>query len=144
MVQNVIDNTYWYNNNHALISKFRGWLWILHKLIKIGHIYSFPPFYFIQNHTLCYLLNWHIFFATSTNVILTLPLPFFFHFFNLNLLTLPHLCINHSHLHVTKSSQAILSHLFINKGHPYLQAILSLYFHLSILTFSLQLDSYYE
>ena len=40
-----------YNNNKTLIPKFLGWLWILNKLIKVGHVYYFPSFYSIQKHT---------------------------------------------------------------------------------------------
>ena len=34
------------DNNKALITKFWGWIWILNKLVKVGHVYSFPPFLF--------------------------------------------------------------------------------------------------
>ena len=39
-----------YNNNKTLIPKFLDWLWILNKLIKVGHIYYFPSFYSIRKH----------------------------------------------------------------------------------------------
>ena len=63
-------------------------LWIIHSLIRISLMYSFPSFYHIQNHTLyrflsrCVYIYIFIFiyfscFTTSTNVVLDLRLPFF-------------------------------------------------------------------
>ena len=64
-----------YNNNEALTTMVEvrvcvyiyiyislGWLLILNSLVKVDHMYSFPPFYYIRSHTLCYFLNWHVLF----------------------------------------------------------------------------------
>ena len=32
------------NNNQALDPNFWGWLWILNRLVRVGHMYSFPSF----------------------------------------------------------------------------------------------------
>ena len=61
----------------ALDPKFWGLLWIFNKLIKVGHMFSFPPFYLIQTILSFTTLIDKSFFTTSTNVILILPLPFF-------------------------------------------------------------------
>ena len=33
---------------------------ILNKIVKVGCIYSFPPFYSIQSHSFCYFFNWYV------------------------------------------------------------------------------------
>ena len=40
-------NQYSNNNNQVSVQKFWGWLQILNKLVRVDHMYSFPPFYFI-------------------------------------------------------------------------------------------------
>ena len=32
------------NNYLAIVPEFWSWIWILNKLIKIGHMYSFPEY----------------------------------------------------------------------------------------------------
>ena len=55
-----------YNNNQASVPKYWGRLWILTRLIRVDHLYSFPPFYSIWSHTLFYFLNWHVLFGLHT------------------------------------------------------------------------------
>ena len=58
-------NTHWCwaysnnnNNNHqTLIPKFRGWLWISNTLVRLGYMYSFLSFSFIQRYNLYNLFN---------------------------------------------------------------------------------------
>ena len=56
---------------------FWGRLWILNRIVRVGHIYSFLSFYSIRSHTLCFFLNWHVLFTTSINVTFGLLLIFF-------------------------------------------------------------------
>ncbi len=106
------------------------------------HVFFFAILSYSQSILyVTYLIDKSIF-TTFTNVILGFPLPFF-HSLNFNQLTLPHWCINRCSPHMSKTSQAILPHLFINRGHHYLYAnflitnsIFPCIFHLSIFTFS--------
>ena len=89
-------------------------LWIIHSLIRISLMYSFPLFYHIQNHTLYRFLSWcvciYIFlfiyfscFTISTNVVLDLRLPFFCSLY-VNQLTLSYSFVTRSPLHMIKPS----------------------------------------
>jgi len=44
---NTFINHTQFNNNQALVPKFWDRLWILYRLVKISHMYCFPPFYSI-------------------------------------------------------------------------------------------------
>ena len=82
----------------SLSPNFFGLLWILKILVKVSHMYYFPPFYSIQCHSLCFFFDWHEFVQL---------------FCSLNL--------NHSFLNMTKQSQVTFPlFFFLNKGHPYL------------------------
>ena len=139
-------------DNLTSIPKLWVWLWILNRLIRVmdsqqtnqgqPHVFFFAILSYSQSILyVTYLIEKSIF-TTFTNVILGFPLPFF-HSLNFNQLTLPHWCINRCSPHMSKTSQAILPHLFINRGHHYLYAnflitnsIFPCIFHLSIFTFS--------
>jgi hypothetical protein len=46
------------NNNQALVPNFLGQLWIFNKIVMVGHMYFFAPFYFFffqKNSSITYL-----------------------------------------------------------------------------------------
>ena len=70
----------YYNNNPTLAPKFWGPLWILNRLVRVGYMYSFPPFYSIwSQYSLLPLIDIS-FFTHSTNVIFKFSSTFFHSF----------------------------------------------------------------
>ena len=47
-------------------------VWILNRLVRVTHVYSFLSFYFIQNYILCYLID--MYFSTTFIILVFLYL----------------------------------------------------------------------
>ena len=121
------------------------------RLIMVIHMYSFPPFYAIQSHSLCCFLNWNVFLTTSTNVnFWSSSTAFLFPPWIISLYPTGALI---DVLHTWPNSLKRISLIFSSIGIiPIFKRIFSfwtksylfVYFHLSILTFSYQIHSFYE